>query len=147
MRDADLVLGAKTILEELGHSVYVDWIDDPQLDRGKVNRETAALLRARMTCCASLMYLHTRNSPSSKWMPWELGYFDGHNGNVAILPIIGNADSDTFQGQEYLGLYPYVDITGIRGATGQAAWVNKSVSQYIALRSWKTGDRDWRLAG
>jgi hypothetical protein len=42
-------------------------------------------------------------------MPWELGYFDGFKGKVAILPVVeGNVNTDAFTGQEYLGLYPYV---------------------------------------
>ena len=133
IRDPELVLGAKQILEELGHTVYVDWIEDPQLDRGSVNRDTADILRTRMTCCASLLYLHTENAPSSKWMPWELGYFDGHNGKVAILPVIGDGDKDQFNGQEYLGLYPYVDVFM------KTAWVNRG--GFISLKKWRKGAR------
>src|SRR3954469_25882869 len=43
-KDSDLVLGTKAILESLGYKVYVDWIDDAQLDRSNVNIETADLL-------------------------------------------------------------------------------------------------------
>ena len=46
--DADFILGVKKILEKLGLRVYVDWIDDQGLDRGKVTRKTAAILRMRM---------------------------------------------------------------------------------------------------
>jgi hypothetical protein len=140
-RSADLVLGAKQILEDLGHTVYVDWIGDPELDRNNVNRETAAVLRNRMKSCGSLVYLHSENSPSSKWMPWEMGFFDGHNGNVAILPIVPDNTGDSFKGQEYLSLYPYVDVAAIEGQTGRAAWVNKSAREYIAFSRWKHGQR------
>ena len=75
--DANLVLGAKHILEAKGYTVYVDWIDDPQLDRSRVNRRTADTLRRRMRRCKLMFYLHTKNASLSKWCPWELGYFGG----------------------------------------------------------------------
>ncbi len=43
--DGELILGVKKIIEGLGLSVYVDWIDDAGLDRGKVTSRTAQLLR------------------------------------------------------------------------------------------------------
>jgi hypothetical protein len=41
IRDAELIQGAKTILEKRQLSVYVDWIIDPQTDRSAVTAETA----------------------------------------------------------------------------------------------------------
>lgn len=108
--DADLILGLKEYLEsELNLSVYVDWIEDMQLDRSSVNRETADLLRTRMRTCKSLIYAVSDNSNKSRWMPWELGYFDGNkSGKVAIMPITQNTN-DQFTGEEYLQLYKYVE--------------------------------------
>jgi len=118
--DAELILGVKAILEGVGFKVYVDWIDDAQLDRARVTRETAELLRRRMRQCNSLLWVATDAASQSKWMPWELGYFDGYRSNhVAILPLVDSATS-SFQGQEYLALYPLVHAdkigTYIRGA-------------------------------
>ena len=48
VKDADLILGVKTLLEESGFTVYVDWIIDPLLERDKVNATTANILRKRM---------------------------------------------------------------------------------------------------
>ena len=39
-------------------------------------------------------------------MPWELGYFDGIRGKVAVCPI---TYSSSFEGREYLGLYPIME--------------------------------------
>jgi hypothetical protein len=87
----------------------VDWIDDPKFDRGRVTSATAADLRERMRACSSLLYAHSSNSPKSKWMPWELGFFDGFKpGHVWILPLVANSDSD-FEDQVYRGLYPPVE--------------------------------------
>lgn len=104
--DAELVLGAKKTLEREGYSVYVDWIDDAQLDRSNVTKETAQHIKDRMHTCKGLVYATSENSKHSKWMPWELGYFDGHKpGQVSILPLL-ESESDSFKGQEYLSLYP-----------------------------------------
>lgn len=108
-QDADVILGVKKIIESLGLIVYVDWVEDGALDRTKVTAKTAEILRARLRQCASLVYVHTAQSPDSKWMPWELGYFDGFKPTfVWILPLVTSYDSE-FKKQEYLGLYPTVD--------------------------------------
>lgn len=108
MVDAELVLGIKVLLETEGRKVYVDWIDDRALERDRVTAKTADVLRKRMRQSESLLYVATENASNSKWMPWELGYFDGFkNGGVAILPVLDKADS-SFEGQEYLGLYPVI---------------------------------------
>jgi len=106
--DSDLVLGVMVLLQKQGLKVYVDWVVDTKLDRNSVNKETAAALRERMKSSSSLMYIATGNSSNSKWMPWELGFFDGHKpGQVAVLPVL-DSENQNFQGQEYLGLYPLV---------------------------------------
>ena len=106
--DSDLVLGVLTLLQNQDLSVYVDWIVDKQLERNSVNKETAAILRERMKHSHSMIYIATENSSNSKWMPWELGFFDGQKpGGVAILPLL-DSESQRFMGQEYLGFYPVV---------------------------------------
>ncbi|GAA4409071.1 TIR domain-containing protein [Quisquiliibacterium transsilvanicum] len=142
LADAEIVLGIKLLLEESGLKVYVDWVEDAQLDRRAVTKETAAVLRQRMRQSKSLIYLSSDNSSSSKWMPWELGYFDGFKPDgVAIMPVL-DSPTGTFKGQEYLGLYPivqkntytdgrpdvFVEERGVRWSTlqkfgrGQPAW-------------------------
>ncbi|QIK79045.1 toll/interleukin-1 receptor domain-containing protein [Sphingomonas piscis] len=112
--DKELIAGAKLALEERGLSVYVDWITDPQLDRTRVSTGTASHLRRRMRQCQMLVYVHSENAAVSKWCPWELGYFDGmRRGNVFIMPVASNIKYG-FEGQEYLGLYPYLVRTSDR---------------------------------
>lgn len=104
--DSELVLGVKELLEDRGYSVYVDWIEDPHLDRSNVTKEVAQYIRDRIRTCKSLVFATSDNSSRSKWMPWELGYFDGYRpGKVSILPLL-ETESSTFKGQEYLSLYP-----------------------------------------
>jgi hypothetical protein len=104
--DAELVAGAKEILEAEGLKVYVYWIEDNA--SAPVTAATAANLRNRMNHCATMIYASSQSSPTSRWMPWELGYFDGRKpGHVAIMPL--PASSTTFAGQEYLKLYPNIE--------------------------------------
>lgn len=106
VQDAVLVLGLKRLLERQDLTVYVDWIDDKDLERSNVSAATASRLRDRMRSCESLVYATSRNASVSRWMPWELGYFDGlHRADlVAICPIATGATS-SYVGEEYLGLY------------------------------------------
>lgn len=113
IRDAELVLGVKLVLEAAGKTVYVDWIEDPDLDRARVSGKTADLLRTRMRQCDSLFYLYSQASQGSRWMPWELGYFDGFKGNVAILPVVPDWGELDFDHEEYLQLYPKVDVVNV----------------------------------
>ncbi|UCI21349.1 toll/interleukin-1 receptor domain-containing protein [Mesorhizobium sp. B2-1-8] len=108
IKDKQVILGVKRFLERQDLVVYVDWIVDNDLERTKVNSDTAEKLRVRMRQSKSLLYAHSNNSPGSKWMPWELGFFDGSNGHIAILPIGKSAD-ESFTGQEFVGLYPSLE--------------------------------------
>lgn len=118
IKDAEIILGVKSLFESQNLTVYVDWIDDADLDRDKITTETAERLRIRMRQSKTLVYAHSNNSVDSKWMPWELGFFDGYRGVVAIFPI-AKTENESFKGQEFLGLYPYVDTT-----SGQIMFVN-----------------------
>ena len=136
--DAGLVAGLKLELEDLGYSVYVDWIEDPNLSRRNVTKDTALVLQKRMKQCKSLIYAFTENATNSKWMPWELGYFDGIKGKVAVLPI-SRTNKNDFQGTEYLGIYYYIQINIISGTSRTALWVYETSSKYIIFDNWLTG--------
>ncbi|MFH7809790.1 toll/interleukin-1 receptor domain-containing protein [Acinetobacter sp. BSP-153] len=108
-KDKTLILGIKKFIEESGYTVYIDWVDDPQLDRAHVNVTTANVLRTRMKQSKFLIYVDSNNATTSKWMPWELGYFDGYKPNkIGILPVRYNSEG-TYTGQEYLELYPKIE--------------------------------------
>lgn len=136
--DAELVAGLKLQLEDLGHVVYVDWIEDAQLDRTNVNKATAELLQKRMKSCKSLIYAFSENARESRWMPWELGYFDGIKGKVAVLPISKTSKSD-FKGTEFVGMYYYIQIDTISGTDKLALWVYENSTKYIMYTAWLFG--------
>lgn len=139
--DAKLIFGVKQILEEQGLSVFVDWIDAPQLDRSKVTKETASELRKFMRNCSSFLYATSTNSTTSRWMPWEIGYFDGFRGDkIAIFPLIpSTSPTSTFQGQEYLGLYPYLEKITDLNQFSRKAGLAKTASTYITIRDFVDG--------
>jgi len=61
-----------------------------------------------MNNCKGLLYAASANANTSRWMPWELGYFDGTKNRVAIVPLEANDHMyffKGFKGQEYLDLY------------------------------------------
>ncbi|MEY8214191.1 MAG: TIR domain-containing protein [Colwellia sp.] len=95
--DARVVKLVKDMLEEKGFKVYVDWIEDDHLDRGKVTADTASILRNRMNRCSSLIYLTSQSAENSLWMPWELGYMDARTSKVAVAPILD--DDESFEGR------------------------------------------------
>lgn len=138
--EKELILGVKRILEDHGLTVYVDQIDDPQLSPAHVSRETAEVLRRRMRASSSLLFLHSTNSAVSKWMPWELGFFDGYSGKVGVFPVT-KSEQETYQGQEYLALYPYVDSSD--GEDGDNyLWIVESADCYAQLDGWIAGDEE-----
>ena len=143
--DAEIILGVKGVLEDYGKTVYVDWLEDPQLDRSHVTPATAEVIRSRMRQCKSLVYVHSENSGSSKWMPWELGYFDGFSSAVAILPVTKKGES--FRGQEYLGIYPYLDEAPATGGSTKEIWINKSSAESTRWGSWLSNPRAFRKTG
>lgn len=76
-------------------------------------------------------------------MPWELGYFDGTNGNVAILPIIPDQGKLDFEKEEYLQLYPKIDLVGT------SLFVNQSketeTTAFKSFDDWRNGTDKLRL--
>lgn len=136
--DKKLVLTLVELFNDAGYSVYVDWIEDTQLDRSTVNKETAEVLKKRMENSRGLAYVATSNATNSKWCPWELGYFDGNKkSRCCVLPIV---ESNSFRGQEYLGLYPYISYSKVKGTNKDEFWVyNQGTDEYVKLKNWLDG--------
>jgi len=137
IKDSDLILGLKGMIEDLGYSVYVDWVDDPGLDRSKVSKETAKKLKDKMNSSKSLFFVTTDNSDSSRWMPWECGYFDGIKEKVAIVPVKEFSYTNEYNGQEYLGLYPYV-VKEKSNSGKEMLWVHTDSNKYLSYDFWVT---------
>lgn len=136
-KDMELIAGLKLILTDLGFSVYVDW-NDKELDPDNVTPRTAEVLRERMKCCRSLVYAFSENASNSKWMPWELGYFDAlKNSRVAVLPISKTA-KEGYKGSEFVGVYYFVKFNKISGTDKDAIWVHNG-DNYVIFDGWLKG--------
>lgn len=136
--DRELLAGTVLSIEDLGYSVYIDWREDPKLDRSKVTPATAAVLRERMRNSRCLFYSVTPLAKDSAWMKWELGWKDGHNNRTAILPI-ETEGTDDWSGQQFLGLYPYVSGGTIQNTQTEALWIHRSRSCYVRFDQWLDG--------
>ena len=137
--DHDLILGAALVIEEFGFKVYIDWRDDTTLSRNAVTHKTARRLREQLKRSRCLLYCTTENANNSRWMPWELGYKDGHCGRVAVLPVAKDfRASDDYEGQEYLGIYPYV-TSGKDTREKERLWINISETNYVSFDAWLEG--------
>ncbi|MHA7661866.1 TIR domain-containing protein [Mycolicibacterium sp. HS_4_1] len=135
VRDARVILGVRDWLISQDLRVYVDWIDDPELDRSAVSRATAARLRERMVNSRSLIYASSRSAQKSRWMPWELGYFDGVKGSQQVsIMRLDSSRSDKFVGEEYLDLYKQLEAVRANGKLQPYA-VLPSRRQAESLRS------------
>lgn len=135
--DDQIIAGLKLLLQDLGFTVYVDWIDQ-ELDPNHVTPQTAAILRDRMSRCKSLVYAYSEHARTSKWMPWELGFFDGlKKSMIAVLPI-SDVNKKSLQGSEYVGLYYIINITN-----RNTFWVNDNSSKYVSLKNWINGQQSY----
>lgn len=137
-KDMNLIAGLKLILEDLGYSVYVDW-NDNQLDPNNVTPETAKMLRERMKQCKSLIYAFSENASSSKWMPWELGYFDAlKKSRIAVLPITQTAKY-SYKGSEFIGLYYVIHFAKTSISNEDSIWVQDG-EKYVRYDGWLKGN-------
>lgn len=140
--DAKTILGLKEYFASFDLTTYIDWHDDQKLDRSKVNRETADILRTRMRSSECLLYASSDNSSNSKWMPWECGYFDGIKSKVAICPISESATqslTNQYNGLEYLDLYPYLATKGLLNKP--TLYIHESPSKYVNFQEWLKGQK------
>lgn len=105
--DRAAVESLKAQVERMGYSVFADWEAAPHLDPRKVTEETAGYLRKAMGRCSALLFALSGGTVRSRWMPWELGFFDGRNGRVFIVPLDDAAEL-AVRGHEYVGFYALV---------------------------------------
>lgn len=136
--DKKAVQGLYQELTDFGYSVYVDWIIDPHLDRTNVTKESASLVRMRMKSSKTLLLAISTNATISKWIPWELGYVDGHTNKCAIIPVSSErTPPKSFKGTEYLLLYPFIKKLPLENGTNKL-WVIESEFKYSLFETWFT---------
>jgi hypothetical protein len=111
------------------------WIDadDQELQRIRASndpRRMAEHIRQSLRDCRVLLYAFSLNSGRSRWMPWELGFFDGRWGQLQIALYdlderprskllqdeknVQKSPDDPMSLQEYLKIYPLCDRRSLR---------------------------------
>ena len=76
------------------------------------------------------------NATISKWIPWELGYVDGHTNKCAIIPVSNERNPPkSFKGTEYLLLYPFIKKLPLQNGT-EKLWVIESEFKYSLFENW-----------
>lgn len=95
-------------LKDEGVDVYVDWMDESM--PSYTNAETAHKLKEKIKVSDKFVLIATPDAINSKWCNWELGLGDTEKyiQNIALLPI--NKTYQSFNGSEYLSIYPYIDF-------------------------------------
>jgi len=135
--DKTEVQGLYQELSDFGYSVYVDWIVDPQLDRTNVTKDSAKLIQSRLRASKALLLAISTNASMSKWMPWELGYVDGHTSKCAIIPVSKERiPPKVFRGTEYLLLYPFIKKLPLSTTNEDKLWVIESEYNYSQFENW-----------
>jgi hypothetical protein len=135
----------KGYLEDSGLTVYVDCYTNPHLCSEEVTKDTAEILRSRLRASQSLLYAYSRHSKLSRWMPCELGFMGG-DCQVGIAPVVKSA-RDTFDGEQHLGRYPYLDRETISGENNRALWINRGPREYAEHADWVRGTANITVRG
>ncbi len=98
-------------LNDMGLVAFVDWKSDREdLERSKSSAYTADVLRLRMRQSKCLVVIRTKESDSSVWVSWELGYFSALNRKTAIMIV----EEDLDEGPEFVRGLPRVSLNGCR---------------------------------
>jgi hypothetical protein len=136
-KDRELVEGFINYLAHWGKiRVYVDWQDSDL--PAATNHETARKIKKKIGDLDYFLVLATENALKSKWVPWEIGIADAIKPDkIAIVPVADS--SGRFNGNEYLQLYPRLDL-GTLPSGGNLLAVFRPNQNYggVPVRSWLT---------
>lgn len=112
--DRERIAETRNRIEVEGYKVYVDWIDDADLERSEADSRTAGRLRHRIRRSSTLFYAVSTSAKISRWMPWELGYADAWLGRIFVLPLdpLTGGYAKTI---EFLALYPVIGTSDLGG--------------------------------
>lgn len=66
---------------------------------------------------------------------------DGKKQKVAIFPLVATAQRSSYTGQEYLGIYPYVEQAKANNTNDVYLWVCEDQKIYVRLDLWIKGQQ------
>ena len=104
--DVELVKGLLVYFDYLKVNLYIDCLDEemPEIP----NRITAEKIQNKIKNADLFFFLATEKSRTSRWCPWEIGYADGNERNIYIIPT---KTGEKTIGNEYLQLYKHLDVS------------------------------------
>lgn len=130
------MLKIKTLLENLGISVYIDWLDEGMTE--STSGRTAQILKQKIKDHDKFILVATDEAIASKWCYWELGLGDAEKydkDKIALFPI--HQANRKWSGAEYLQIYPTIEYL-----TGHKIADNRSLSAgYYVCYPKKNGRR------
>jgi hypothetical protein len=95
----------------MGAQIYIDSRDNGMPK--KTSSETALRIKEVIKTCSKFILLATDAAIESHWCNWELGIGDTHKyiNHIALLPMKQKGATDnSYKGNEYLNIYPRIDI-------------------------------------
>lgn len=125
--DHGLAVGMVAMLDASGWNVRVEPIGKSL--PATLNRVAAGSLQEKIARADFLLILLTKNSASSPWCPWVLGYAEGKSNPQHIL-VIPTDSGHVTHGHEYTGIHARIDSTIL----GQLIAVQPGDSVGIPLR-------------
>ena len=126
-KDYDTIIRLKTMLNSVGLTVYVDWIEDRNaLKRELTNVDTARAIIERIKQSRSILYVLTETSNASVWTPWELGYAYARDKRIAVLKLV-----EGLKVPEYLEIYNKAIIHD-----GMIAITKDGLSDPVCIKEW-----------
>lgn len=123
-------MGLQQWLKEQGMDIYIDWQDASMPE--SPDATTASRIRNVIRGADVFLFLATRDSMTSRWCPWELGFADGVKRDEQIAIIATRDASGNHYGNEYLQLYRRIDQSS---ASNLLYWYQKGSSSPQTLKS------------
>lgn len=137
--DKTIVNKMLLLFNSLEIDLYIDWMDTamPQL----TDKRTATVIKEKIEHSHKFLFLATYNALRSKWCNWELGlaYSSKGENDFAILPI--DSKSGNWFGNEYLQLYPEMQIDhtdNISAISASDIKISFYEDRFISFNEWLT---------
>ena len=103
-----LLFQVKSFFENLGMSVYVDWLDTSM--QHPTDKKTAEDLKKQIDENDKFIFIASNDAMDSPWCSWEIGLGDAlklKDDKIAILPVAEN--DGIWKKHEYLQIYPHLE--------------------------------------
>jgi hypothetical protein len=132
--EVEYVYRLKSLLKQYGFDGYVDWEDDslPKETSG----ETASKLKEKILHSKKFILLATNSAINSKWCNWELGFADPHKYIDRIALFALKPDSNNYEGEEYLQIYPSIQAIDNNNNTGLNYYISYPNGKTESISDW-----------